>query len=127
MRQILSIICYIGALVSFILMVIEIVKNHEYRQRAKQLKQLVKIYRYFQKRETQPDEATNILTKDIKIENNWLYSEYFYFDLNEHNFIERIENYLLEILEFFINGKHLVDKDIINDMLEFKDLINSMA
>lgn len=111
----------------FVKLYYEIKEKYESKRKKKQLYQLKKIYQFFKDHEKNPEEAKSKLSKDIKIESKWLYTNYFYFDLNEKNFIEKIKKYLLEIMSFYIGTNNVKDKKVLDSLVEFKKELNAMA
>lgn len=103
---------------------ITIVQTNEYRKKERQLAQLRQICTYLLEREKNPEEAYKLLGKEIKVHGKWLYTKYFFFNL-DGNALKKAEKYLLELMEFFIS--RTTKKNVLNSIVELKTLLNRVA
>ena len=73
-----------------------------YQNKLKHFRQLKRIYLYLLEHDKNPKKATMYLEKDIKIEGRWLYTNMFYFDLQDEQIWEKMRTYLMEYFNYFL-------------------------
>lgn len=89
----------------------------KYQKKMKQFNQLKRIYLYILHYENNLEKANQFLEKDIKVEGKWLYTNTFYFDLQDDGIWERMRNYYMEYCNYFLwkeNKDNKVFKEIIS-------------
>ena len=122
--EFILLVCFL--VISFcIVRIFSLVVNFcKYRQKEKQLAQLKEIYAYLKACDTNPVEAEKIRTKDMKIEDGWLYTKNFYFDLYDNSALDKVQKYLLELMGFFLAYDYTCNRKNFESMVEFKKDLN---
>ena len=86
----------------FVRVLVGIFNMVKYQLKLKEFNHLKQIYLYLLHYKNNPEKAMQFLDKKIKVEGKWLYSNNFYFDLEDDGIWERMRNYYMEYCNYFI-------------------------
>lgn len=122
-----SLIFVFAAFICFIKMCFKLKESHEYKIKEKQIDQLWRVYSYFMECDIDIDEAKKNLSTDIVLEDDWLYSEYFFFNLKDPNIYEKMNKYLMEIMTFFLENSDKTDGQVFISIVGLKKELNAVG
>ena len=108
-----------------ILIVPNVCNRIQFRMKVKQFKQLKQICLYLALQEQNKFiSQEKIKEKNIQVEGEWLYSDNFYFNLNDGKAFERARKYYWDYFSYFLkSGKFVENEDLIEDSADLANIL----
>lgn len=96
-------------------------RHFRYKKKLREFAQLKQIYRFFcLYGEEKIKEAPN-LPNGVVLEDGWLYSDYFYFDLEDGQAMVRFQKYFIRYLQFFVKyGNQKNNREIFHEIMKLR-------
>lgn len=97
----------------------------KYKKKERQLNQLVQLYHILEKNERGISIESQNLPAGIVVEEKWLYTKNFFFDVSDTRLaLKKVEQYLTELMSFFLMYDYNQNRKTFRFLVEFKRELN---
>lgn len=97
----------------------------KYKKKERELYQLIQLYHILERFECGLRIERQNLSDGIILENKWLYTKSFFFDITDTNTaLRKVEQYLTELMSFFLMYDYNQNRKTFGSLVEFKKMLN---